>query len=214
MWVCTVFISHCEDSSKWLGRGPRTKDEGLNMVCPKARGIWCASRALGLSKGRRDGLAAALGRRLSAGQKANVGRRGRGSAWQFSAACFCFLSGIGSMVISGGQGEKSVWGSFEDRGGCETDTRERRSLTLAGEMYTQGLPKVKFWLNSHSILDLRILGSIVVRRTAFCCFFLHITSVEQSLHLVDVWLVLLIGCYNNPPVPLSQNFVFLKNFLS
>lgn len=186
MFECVPSSSVTEYSSKRLGRDPRTKDEGLDIVCPKARGIWCTSRALGLCKRHRGGPIVALGRRQSAGQRQKWTEETGGAHGSSLLRVSVFLSELTfpcnseSMVISWGQGEKSIWGNFEERGRCETDTWERRSLSLAGEMYTQGLPKVKFWLGIHNILYLRILNSVVMRRTVLLFFSLHITSVEQS----------------------------------
>lgn len=84
---------------------------------------------------------------------------GCGSLWKFSAPCVYFLSETGSMGIGwawrwGREWLREVWGEGRR---CEAVTWERRSLNLGSKMYCQGLPTVEFWVNIHSILDLRIV---------------------------------------------------------
>lgn len=55
VWVCAIFISHCEFSNKWLGKDPRTKDKGLDIVQRPVRSGAQAER-LGSAKGEEKAL--------------------------------------------------------------------------------------------------------------------------------------------------------------
>lgn len=128
--------------------------------CPRAAGVLCTSRGLDLSQERRADSPVAPENRQNLGAQMRAGWK---EQWKLVEVlcCFCFLSGTGSVVISGEQGSGrecgaggAVWGER-----CETVTWQKGSLNLAGEMYTQDLPMVKFWLltSFHSILEIRIL---------------------------------------------------------
>lgn len=98
---------------------------------------WCASRE-GLA------LVAVLSNQLE--DKISGQRRRRWKLVQFSSACFFLLV---------------QWGECGSRGGtfleekCEMVIWERGTLSSAGEVYIQGLPKVIFFLKIYLFIHLK-----------------------------------------------------------
>lgn len=177
-------------------------DEGLDLVYPKASGIWCTSRVLGLGRGHGDDAALALGKTESASQDGGRGQKWQGELGCFST-CFWFLSETGS--ISWGPDEGAFEGSLRTEEGVKQTPGEEE-------------PEFEFdWRNVHSgsaqgrILTLYpwcigLQNSVIIRRRTVSLF---VTSMEQSRTPHHLWLVLVLlsGCYNKAPMHLPRNLL-------
>lgn len=173
VWVCAIFISHCEYCDRWLGSCPRTINEGLCLVYPKIRknGDSCPRDTLEKagSGAQAESLAFPGNAEviLQSCRKAAFGGRDarRGWKWQWGEPveilrCSCLFSQWNKM--SGHQLRVRVGKGLSERSLRRDDKVLNSHLgeekpEFSWWMYILGLPEVEFWLSIHSVWDLGIL---------------------------------------------------------